>query len=310
MALLLQYRADRVEPWRAALQGALPGEEIRIWPDAGNPAEIEAVVTFAPEPGSLLGFPNLRFIASTGAGVDAMLDPARRLPPGVPVLRLVDPNLTRDMALYVLTNVLRYFRQMDLYAAQEHGGEWRQHPRPRQEAFPVGLLGFGALGQEAARLLVQLGFPVHAWSRSLRCMPDVVTHAGEVGLQAMLPEVAVLVALLPLTPATRGMLHADLFARLRPGAYFINAARGALVVEADLLAALDNGRIAHATLDVFAVEPLPADHPFWRHPRVTVTPHVAALTDPSSAARQVAAQLHRARTGAELPYRADPMRGY
>ena len=310
MAVLLQYRADRVEPWRAALQRALPAEDIRIWPDVGDPREIEAVVTFAPEPGSLLGFPNLRFIASTGAGVDAMLDPGRRLPPDVPVLRLVDPNLTRDMAFYVLTNVLRYFRQMDLYAGQQQDSAWRQHPRPRQEAFAVGLLGFGALGREAARLLVQLGFPVHAWSRSLRCMPGVVTHAGEVGLQAMLPEVDVLVALLPLTPATRGMLHAGVFARLRPGARFINAARGALVVDSDLLAALDSGRIAHATLDVFAVEPLPDAHPFWRHPNVTVTPHVAALTDPTSAAQQVAEQLRRARSGAELPHRADPVRGY
>ena len=310
MAILLQYRADRVEPWRAALQEAMPGEEIRVWPDAGDPAQVEAAVTFAPDPGSLQGFPNLRFIASTGAGVDAMLDPVRRLPDGVPVLRLVDPNLTTEMALYVLTTVLGYFRQMDLYGAQQKECLWHQHPRPVQDSFPVGLLGFGTLGQEAARILVQAGFPVHAWSRTLHSMPGVVTHAGEVGLKAMLPVISVLVALLPLTPATRGMLNAACFGLLRPGTRFINAARGALVVEADMLAALDSGRLAHATLDVFTTEPLPSDHVFWRHPRVVVTPHIAALTDPRSAARQVADQLRRARRGEDFLHRAHPVRGY
>ncbi|HYF09426.1 MAG TPA: tripartite tricarboxylate transporter substrate-binding protein [Acetobacteraceae bacterium] len=303
MAVLLQYRADRVEPWRAALQEALPGEEIRIWPDHGDPAEIEAVVTFAPEPGSLTGFPNLRFIASTGAGVDAMLHPARRLPPGVPVLRLVEPNLTRDMALYVLTIVLGYFRQLDLYAAQQRECVWHQHPRPVQEEFPVGILGLGALGGAAAQLLAQAGFPVHGWSRTLHSIPRVATHAGEVGLRAMLPDVAVLVVLLPLTPATRGLVNGAFLARLRPGVRLINAARGALVVEQDLLAALDRGHLAHATLDVFEAEPLPPAHPFWRHPRVAVTPHIAALTDPRGAARQIAQQLRRARAGEELLHR-------
>lgn len=310
MAILLQYRADRLEPWRAALQEALPDEEIRVWPDHGNPDAVEAVVTFEPEPASLQQFGRLRFIASTGAGVDALLEPARALPAGVPVLRLVDPKLTRDMALYVLTVVLGYFRQLDLYAAQQRERVWHQHPRPVQEAFPVGLLGFGTLGRESARLLRQAGFPVHAWSRSLRSMSGVINHAGEVGLGAMLPEVAMLVAILPLTPATRGLLDARRFGQLRPGTRFVNVARGPIVVEQDLLAALDDGRIGHATLDVFATEPLPADHPFWHHPRVTVTPHVAALTDPRSAARQFAAQLHRARAGQELLHRADPARGY
>jgi glyoxylate/hydroxypyruvate reductase len=310
MAILLQYRADRIEPWRAALQDALPGDEIRIWPDCGDPAEIEAVITFAPEPGSLLGFPRLRFIASTGAGVDAMLDPKRRLPPAVPVLRLVDPNLTQDMATYVLTTVLRYFRQLDQYDAQQREAAWTQLPRPRFEDFPVGILGMGALGGAAARLLRSVGFTVHGWSRTLHGLPGVITHAGEVGLKAMLPDVAVLVLLLPLTPATRGIVNADMLARLRPGARLVNAARGALVVDADLLSALDSGHVAHATLDVFATEPLPADHPYWRHPRVTVTPHVAALTDARSAAAQVAEQLRRARKGEELLHRADPVRGY
>jgi glyoxylate/hydroxypyruvate reductase A len=239
-----------------------------------------------------------------------MLDPARRLPPAVPVLRLVDPNLTQDMATYVLTTVLRYFRQLDQYEAQQRDVAWAQLPRPRFEDFPVGILGMGALGGAAARLLRSVGFTVHGWSRTLHCQPGVITHAGEVGLRAMLPEIAVLVLLLPLTPATRGLIDADALALLRPGARLVNAARGALVVEDALLAALDSGQVAHATLDVFATEPLPADHRFWRHPRVTVTPHVAALTDARSAAAQVAEQLRRARAGEELLHRADLARGY
>jgi glyoxylate/hydroxypyruvate reductase A len=310
MAILLQYRADRVEPWRAALRAALPGEEVRVWPDHGPPGEVEAIVTFAPEPGSLLGFPRLRFIASTGAGVDVLLDPSRRLPAGVPVLRLVDPNLTRDMALYVLAVVLGYFRQLDLYAAQQRAREWRQLPRPVQSGFAVGVLGLGELGQAAARLLLRAGFRVHGWSRTPRPVPGVICHAGEAGLHDMLPKVSVLVVLLPLTPSTRGLLDAPLLGRLRHGARLVNAARGAIVLERDLLALLESGRIAHATLDVFAEEPLPPAHPFWRHPRVAITPHVAALTDPASAARQLAAQLRRARGGEELLHRADPVRGY
>ncbi len=310
MAILLQYRADRAEPWRAALQEALPGEDIRVWPDHGPREQIEAIVTFAPAPGSLRGFPHLRFIASTGAGVDAMLDPARDLPTDVPVLRLVDDNLTNDMAMYVLTAVLFYFRQRDQYATQQRDGVWHPLPRPMREEFPVGILGLGTLGREAARLLVQMGFPVHGWSREKRSLPGVVTHAGADVLLAMLAQVAVLVLLLPLTPETRGLLDAPRLALLRSGARLVNAARGALIVEDDLLAALDAGRIAHATLDVFAEEPLPPDHPFWHHPRVTVTPHIAALTDPRSAARQIALQLARARAGEELLHRADPVRGY
>jgi len=310
MAILLQYRADRIEPWRAALQDVLPDEEIRVWPDCGDPNDIEAVISFAPEPGSLFGFPRLRFIASTGAGVDAMLDPVRRLPPDVPVLRLVDPSLTQDMATYVLTTVLRYFRQLDQYEAQQGDANWSQLPRPRFEDFPVGILGMGALGGAAARLLQSVGFTVHGWTRTPHGLPGVITHAGEDGLKAMLPQVAVLVLVLPLTSATRGIVNADLLARLRPGARLVNAARGALIVDAELLCALDRGQVAHATLDVFATEPLPSDHPYWRHPRVTVTPHVAALTDAQSAAAVVAEQLRRARAGAELLHRADPVRGY
>lgn len=310
MAVLIQVRADRAQRWAQAARDAMPGVEVRVWPEDGDPAEIEAVITAAPEPDSLLKYPNLSFIATTGAGVNAILEPGRRLPEGAPICRLVDDELTRGMAEYVLTTILRYHRQLDQYEAFQREVRWNPLPWPEPAKRRVGILGLGVLGITAAGQLRHAGFSVAGWTRRPKVVDGVIGHHGPAGLDAMLPRTDILVCLLPLTPETAGIINARTLARLPRGSYVINTARGGHVVDADLLAALDSGHLAHATLDVFHEEPLPPDHPFWRHPGVTVTPHVASLTVPESAARRIAENLRRSRTGAPLLDVVDRKAGY
>lgn len=299
-----------MDAWLAALREAMPEEEIRAWPDSGDPEEIEVVVTMAPEPGSLRRYRRLRFIAATGAGVDALLDPVREVPTDVPIVKLQDPRLAEDMALYVLAATMRYFRQFHEYEALQERRTWRQLPRPQLSEFAVAVMGLGTLGRCAAGLLAKVGFPVLGWSRTAKALPGVQCFVGPDGLDAMLPNARTLVCLLPLTDATEGMINGSLLSRLPHGAFLINAGRGGHVVEADLLEALETGRLAHATLDVFRAEPLSSEHPFWSHPRITLTPHVASLTEPLSAAQTIAATLRLARLGRPLPGEVDRERGY
>lgn len=306
--MLIYDRTERAARWADALGAVLPGEDIRVWPEAGDPADVEVVVTTAPEPGLLRRSANLRFVAATGAGVENIL--AADLPESVPVCRLVDPELTRGMAEYVLAAVLRYHRQFEQYEALGRERRWHPLPWPRPAERPVGILGLGVLGTAAAAALSAHGFPVLGWSRTHKAVPGLRCLHGAEGLRRMLPECRVLVCLLPLTAETRGIVDADLLARLPSGAHLINAARGGHVVDADLLAALERGQLAHATLDVFREEPLPSDHPFWTHPKITVTPHIASLTVPESAARRVAENLHRARAGEPLLDVVDRAKGY
>lgn len=310
MAILLQYRADRVARWQRALADALPGIEIRIWPDDGDPVAIEAVVTQAPPPGLLRRYPNARFVATTGAGIERLLAPEADIPIHLPIVRLVDETLTDSMAEYVLAAVLRYHRQFEHYEATQQAGAWSPLPRPEASERAVGVLGLGVLGLAAARRLHANGFPVLGWSRNPKPSDDIQTFHDRGGLDAMLGLVRVLVCLLPLTSETEGIVDRRLLDRLPPGAFFINVGRGAHVVDADLIAALDSGRLAHATLDVFRTEPLPQEHPFWRHPRVTITPHIASLTVPETAAAKIAETWRRARAGLPLANVVDRQRGY
>lgn len=304
MILLFLSDVDSAADWQAELGKLLPELELRVWPDIGDPTEIDAALVWRPPPGLLDQLPNLKLIISLGAGVDHILaDPS--LPPGIPILRLVDPYMTVAMSEYVQLQVLRLHRQDPIYRAQQHARVWRPLPQPNAAERRVGMLGLGVLGGAAALRLKVLGFDVAGWCRTERKLPGIPAFHGADGLAALLERSEILVCLLPLTPATAGILDAQLFAGLPRGAAIVNCARGGHLVELDLLAALDNGQISAAVLDVFGDEPLPQQHPFWRHPRILITPHVAAATHPPTAAAAVADNLRRLRQGRPFLNRVD-----
>jgi glyoxylate/hydroxypyruvate reductase A len=288
---------------------AFSGREVRYWPDIGDKAAIDYALVWHPEPGLLASLPNLKLIVSLGAGVDHVLrDP--ELPARVPILRLVDPYMTQAMSEYVTLQVLRLHRPDVAYRAQQLVAEWREHDQKNAAERSVGILGFGTLGQDAAHKLKAVGLDVAGWSRSAKDVPGFATYAGAAGLDALLARSEILVSLLPMTPETENLLDARLFARLPRGAGVINAGRGRHLVEADLLAALDTGQISAAVLDVFRDEPLPSDHPFWRHPRIVVTPHVAAETHPPTALPIIAQAIADFEVGRPVANLVDGNRGY
>jgi glyoxylate/hydroxypyruvate reductase A len=311
MAILFLSDAAQTGAWAAALARELPDDEVLIGTGAARDRtpDIDFAVVWYPPPGLLARLANLKAILSLGAGVDhVFLDPA--LPAGVPVVRLVDPALTEQMAEWVAMNVLRHHRLMPVYAGQQARATWKRHDIPRAGDRRVGIMGLGVLGRAAAQALGPFGFPLAAWVRRDRPWAEGEIFAGPKGLGPFLARSDIVVCLLPLTAETRGVLGARAFARMPRGAAVINGARGGHVVAADLIAALDSGRISAATLDVFATEPLPAGDPLWRHPRVTVTPHAAAVTLAETAAHEIAANIRRCRAGEAMAGVVDPGRQY
>jgi glyoxylate/hydroxypyruvate reductase A len=310
MAILLSTKANAMQDWKRALLGLDPSLDIRLFPDAGAPEDIEAAVCWtAHDMAELRRYPNLKLIVSMGAGVDHLLRPPGP-PPGIPVARLVDRLLTSAMSEWVLLNVLRFHRQDQAYRAQQAARVWDELPAPATEATRIGILGVGALGSDAAAKLGALGFQVMGWSRREKTLPGVQGFHGAAGLDAMLAQSDFLVCLLPLTPDTRGIINARTLGLLPRGAFVLNAARGGHVVDDALLAALASGQVAGAALDVFEPEPLPAAHPFWAHPKVVMTPHAASITIPESVAPQVVGNIRRARAGAPLLNLVDFAAGY
>lgn len=302
--------------WLGALQAALPSEPVLTRLSHTERAAVDVALVANPPPASLAGLPALRLVQSLWAGVDRLLaDPT--LPAEVPLARMVDPAMGAAMAETALWAVLSLHRGFLDYAAQQRAGQWRPLPQRRADELQVAVLGLGEMGTAVAARLAAQGYRVAGWRRgaagvvpAAQAPAGVAVHQGEAGWARLLGTSDVLVNLLPLTPATRGLLEARAFAACKPGAALVNLARGAHVVEADLLAALDAGRLGHAVLDVFATEPLPAGHPFWTHPRITVLPHVAAQTDPRSAAAVAAANVRALRTGRPLAHLVDRQRGY
>ena len=310
MAILFSSKTDDPEPWRAALAEHFDDLDFRVWPgDEGDPADVEFALVWAQKEGALKRYPNLRAIFSLGAGVEHILRDSD-LPTGVPIVRLVDAQLTRDMTEYVLAWVLYYHRDHHHYRVLQAAREW--HPLPPVTATDrqVGILGLGELGSASAAALAGLGFRVRGWSRTAKKIEGVACFHGAGGLGEFLAEVEILVCLLPLTPETRGIVDGDLLAALPAGACFVNAARGGHVVATDLMAALDSGHIAAAALDVFQPEPLSADDPLWSHKGVTVTPHVASITNHRTAGAEIAQDIRRIRTGGQARHVVDPAKGY
>ncbi len=309
MAILFKASADNAELWRREIAARIPDLPFRIWPDVGDPAQVEFALLFRAEPGMLGQFPNLKAVLSTGAGVDGILsDPS--LPRHVPIARIVDPWMTTAMGQWVVHAVLHLHRQMDAYAEQQRRGEWKELEEWTEATPRVGILGCGEIGGFAGRALAGLGFEVVGWTRAPKDLGPIRNFAGAAELPAFLAVSEFLVCLLPLTPETEGILDARTFAMLPKGAFVINAARGRHLVQPDLLAALDSGHLAGAFLDVTDPEPLPPDHPLWRHPKVTITPHVAGVTNPYTATAQVAENIRRVRAGAPMLNLVDRDSGY
>ncbi|MFL5095110.1 MAG: 2-hydroxyacid dehydrogenase [Xanthobacteraceae bacterium] len=313
-AILLAITGWNPAEWDTRLRAVAPERDVRSWPDRiGGPADIAYACAWKAPPGVLANFPNLKAIFSLGAGVDHLIgDPTL---PAVPIARIVDPDLTMRMTEYVVLHVLMHHRRVRLYDQQQRQRLWRDHHQPAARDVTVGIMGLGVLGRDAAAALGRLGFRVAGWSRTAKSLPGVETFHGADGLERFLARTEILVCLLPHTPATEGILNRSLLHKLKRdgalgSAYLINAGRGALQIDADIIAALDEGSIAAATLDVFATEPLPADSPLWTHPNVTITPHNAAESDPRALLAGLLDQIARFERGEPLQNVIDRRLGY
>ena len=307
LLIVLPGREDEAHRLAADLLGVEPAIEVRVWPEVGDPEDVEMVVASRHPRGLLGSFPNLRLVAAFGAGVEHLLrDPD--LPEGVDVVRTVDPELANGMAEYVVTAVGNWRRGTKLYSHDQELGKWR--PQIYVLSATVVVLGMGRMGSAVARALAAVGHRVIGWSGTGRGANGVECISGRSALDEVLPIADVVVCLLPLTPDTEGILDRDLFSSMKKGSLVINVGRGGHLVEDDLIAALADGRPGHSVLDVFREEPLPANHPFWAHPAITVTPHVAALTDPRGAAECIAENWRRLQAGEQLVDLVDRGRGY
>ena len=299
-ALWAEYRAPLKQAFAAA------GLDVAL-SDTVGPPELVDYIVFAP--GGVISdfapYVRAKAVLNLWAGVERIVGNPTLVQP---LCRMVDPALTAGMVEYVVGHVLRHHLGMDRHILKQAG--WSQVPVPLARERRVAMLGMGELGQASATALQGLGFAVTGWSRTAREVPGIACRHGEVGLEQCLRAAQIVVTLLPLTPATEGLLDARRLGWLPEGAVIINPGRGGLIDDAALLAALDGGRLGHATLDVFRTEPLPTGHPFWTHPRVTVTPHVAAATRAASAAAVVAENIRRFESGLALLHLVDRAQGY
>jgi len=306
MNITLCCTDTKTEPWVTGLRAAVPGAQVSVWQPGAPQADV--AVVWAPPQQFLDEQPGLRALFNIGAGVDALL--RLRLPPGVRVVRLDDAGMSVQMAEYVSHAVIRHYRELDAYEADMRGGRWGyRKPRLRSE-FTVGVMGLGVLGERVARALAHFEFPVLGWSRSPKEVPGVRAFHGAGQFDDFLAASRVLVNLLPLTPDTENIMNRQTLSRLPAGGYVINVARGAHLVEEDLLDLIDSGHLAGATLDVFRTEPLPAGHPFWSHPRIVATPHTSARTLREESIAQIAAKIAALQRGEPLAGTVDPARGY
>lgn len=314
MNLLVSMPGWDSAPWAERLAVLLPDRKIVLGDRPYDPASIHYAATWKHPANSLAGLKNLRVLFSFGAGVDHMFrDPGL---PNVPLVRVNDADLRDRMSEYVVLHVLLYHRQQRMYDYLQHEKRWEDDAfQPAAKDVRVGVMGLGVLGSDAARKLAVMGFDVAGWSRTPKELEGIDCFAGAQDLDAFLARTDILVALLPSTPQTKGILNASLFGKLARdgrlgGPYVINVGRGALQVETDILAALDAGILRGATLDVFQTEPLPADSPLWHHPAVTVTPHNSSVSEPAAVARYIAEQIKAFERGEPLANVVERARGY
>ena len=296
----------KAEPWLEGLQAAFPQASIALWA-AGSPQADYAVV-WAPPQQFVDEQPGLKAIFNIGAGVDALLQ--LRIAPSMKLVRLEDAGMSAQMAEYVCHAVIRHFRDFEAYEADTRSGKWSfRKPRIRAE-FPVGVMGLGVLGERVAHALQQFDYPVMGWSQTPKDIPGIRGFFGTAQMNDFLESTKVLVCLLPLTPATVGILRLDTLSRLQRGAYVINVARGAHLIDEDLIQLIDSGHLAGATLDVFRTEPLPTGHAFWRHPKICMTPHTSARTLRHESIAQIVGKIRALEQGHTIGGIVDPARGY
>lgn len=314
MTILLQSAGWDLAPWRAALLAQAPERRVVMVADEGSYGEVRYAWVWKPPQGLIARLPNLEVIVNLGAGVDAILaDPT--IPPAIPIIRAMEPDITMRMTEWVAMQVLYHHRQMPAYAEQQRARIWKELPQWAASAVTVGIMGAGALGQSAARVLLQLGFQVIGWSRTAKAESQFRVHHGPVGLDDFLARTDILVCLLPLTTETTGIIDYSLLRRLKRngrlgGPVLINAGRGKQQIEADILRALEDGTLVGASLDVFESEPLPAASPLWSHPKVTMTPHIAADSDAEAMTTHILRQLAKHEAGLPMDIMVDRSRGY
>ncbi len=295
--------------WKKVLEAGLGPVDFRTLDSLGSKEDIEVALAWKPPAGLIASFPNVKLIVSLGMGVDHLLADDR-LPAGVPIVRIMDDGLVGQMSEYAIYWALRHHREIDTYAASQRARQWKPEDFVDTIDRRIGVMGLGSIGQDTAGKFAALGFPTAGWSRTAKNLPGIETFHGADGLQRFLARTDILIDVLPLTRDTHGLLDAKAFAALPKGAYFINMARGGHVVDDALLAALESGQISGAALDVFNVEPLPQDHPYWTHPKVHVTPHIAGATNPRTASPGVIENIKRMRAGQALIHTVDPKTGY
>jgi glyoxylate/hydroxypyruvate reductase A len=313
-AILIAVDGPSADDWVQQLRIHAPGRDIRRWPqDVGDPTDIAYACVWRAPHGLLAKFANLKAVIALSAGVDHLL--ADPMLPMVPIARVVHPDLTMRMTEYIVLHVLMHHRRQRLYAAQQRERVWKLHEQPPASEVAVGILGLGVIGMKAGKVLADIGFMVAGWSRTKKNAAGIESFQGEGALDVFLNRTEILVCVLPATAATDGILNLRLFRQLKRdgalrGAYLVNAARGQVQIDADILAALAEGALAGATLDVFPQEPLPASSPLWTHPQVTITPHNAGDISPRLLAREVIEQIERVERGEKLHHLVDRRVGY
>ncbi|MQA38242.1 2-hydroxyacid dehydrogenase [Rugamonas aquatica] len=308
---ILLHRADgKTEPWIKDFAKYLPEAEVEIWHAGEKNRPCDYAVVWSPPEAMLPELAQVKAIFVTGAGVDALLKFNDALPSHIPIIRLEDAGMALQMAEYVTHSVLRYFRRLDEYEVQARAGQWLPLPQHPKEDFAIGVLGMGVLGTRVLEALAPFGFPLRGWSRTEKSMAGVQCFHGAEGLDTFLRGSRVLVCMLPLTQDTNNLVNRTNMSKLPQGSYLINVARGAHVAEPDLLSLIKSGHIAAATLDVFRNEPLPAQHPFWQEPRITITPHISALTLRRESVQQIAEKIRKTAKGETAAGVVDRNRGY
>lgn len=306
MAIALIIPDRKLDALQQALQQALPQVPLQIWPEITAPQDVDFAVVWRQPAGSLQALTNLKALQSFGAGVDNIL--ADPMLPDLPLARIVDPDLTQSMLGYLQT-VLQYYQcRFDEFARQQQAGVWK--PRSPRRLKHIAVLGLGELGAAAAAHFAAQGFEVSGWSASAKQLPGVTCYAADSGFVSAVADADLVICLLPLTAQTENLLNRQRLALFKPGALLVNVARGAIVVDNDLLAALDSGQLGGACLDVFRTEPLPGDHPFWQQSRILLTPHISAVTNAATAVQQIADNYRRLQAGLPLFNLIDKTRGY